>query len=416
MVISHTLFHSTFENELSLDQKPPPSPTIPTAPQDIPQLPPDPGYEDIEPAVTVKPTSPRDNYDNVKLIEGLLPAELRTEDNLEGQTLSPDEAERLQEHERKDMYEEVEMRKKREEEALAAARMTAKATGEQDKGTNGDIYTDPADAIKKETVLKVTKKSSLKRLEEDGKKFKIGSPQSPELGPSSYTDVFDVLPSGETEVVVKQKLGIGVSDTTQIGEKSGDGGTVVKRIDAAGYEDVPDDNFQGASSAPSQESPLSASDIQPGDSSPWEQRKAELSKRNSHPSRRDSRKEMVEINPNSRKPVTLSSGRKKQSEQQGGGGEGVDGEGGEAREMQKNTSDVKGVESEVSPATKPKPFNISSEGSTQDSYAVVDMTGKYRYRAESDSMKKEGSGTPKHYTVKERPPEPDRKCEEVVQA
>ena len=36
---------------------------------------------------------------------------------------------------------------------------------------------------------------------------------------------------------------------------------------------------------------------------------------------------------------------------------------------------------------------------------MVDMAGKYRYRAESDSMKREGSGAPKHYTVKERPPE-----------
>ena len=48
------------------------------------------------------------------------------------------------------------------------------------------------------------------------------------------------------------------------------------------------------------------------------------------------------------------------------------------------------------------------------SYAVVDMSGKKRYRAESDSMKKEGSGVPQHYTVKERPPEVDNEREEVT--
>ena len=394
------------------DQRPPPSPGTPkktTTPQDIPHIPPGPGYEDIEP--TVSPTSPRDNYDNVNLLEGILPAELRTEDNLEGQPLSLEEVEQLQEHERRKelMYEEVEMRKRREKESLEAVRMVAKTAARQVEGTRDVIYTDPADAIKKEEkVLKPTKKGSQKRPEEDSKRFKIGTRQSPEVGPSSYTDVFDVLPSGETEVVKQKKLGKSTSDTNQLGEKTGDGGTVIKRMDAAGYEDIPDDMFQGAASAPVEESPLSeaTADIHSGGSSPWEQRKAELSKRNSHPSRRESRKEMVEVNPQSRKPVTLSSGRRSKqrgSEGQREEGEGIDGEvdgGGE-----KSTVDV-----------HPEEFNISGEANVQDTYAMIDMTGKFRYRAESDSMKKEGAGTPKHYTVKERPPEVGSNHEEVVKA
>ena len=343
--------------------------------------------------------------------------------------------EKLREHEERDerRYETVEMRKKREEEAMAAARVMAQPPGGQEGG-HDDEYTNPADAIKDEAVFKASKKGSQKRADEDGKRFKIESPRNQDFVPSSYTDVFDQLPLGETEVVKQIKLGGGISETSPLVESknsgsggSGGGGAAVSRVDASGYEDMPDDLFRGASSAPCQQSPLSVSmgniDTQPV--SPGGQRdngKTELSKRYSHPSRRDARKEMVEVNPNSRKPVTLSSGRKKQlqCDKKRETEEDMDGdvgEGGESPGVWKRDS-TDGPESkstESSPTSDPKPFSVSNEASVQDTYAMVDMTGKHRYRAESDSMKKEGSGAPNRYTVKEHPPDVEGTPQAVVQ-
>ena len=51
------------------------------------------------------------------------------------------------------------------------------------------------------------------------------------------------------------------------------------------------------------------------------------------------------------------------------------------------------------------------ESSLYDVYSLVDMSGKKRYRADSDAIKKEGSGIPQRYTVTERPPERCRELE-----
>ena len=190
----------------------------------------------------------------------------------------------------------------------------------------------PPDAIDKDgKVSKVLEPQKHKKEErKEGKRFAIGSVQNEEHVPTMYTDVFDQLPTGEREVVTKQTT-TGSQPTTPLVEtKSKEG--VVRRIDPCGYEDIPDDMLMGPRSAPCQESPLSANDGtisgQPGTPSGRENGKMELSKRYSHPHpRRDARKEMVEVNPRSRKPVTLSSGRRKQLQREqgegGGGGDAV---------------------------------------------------------------------------------------------
>ena len=349
------------------------------------------------PTESVRTTSPRDRYDNVVLIGGVLPPELRTEENLEGRPLREDEMEKLQEHERRveEMYEDVEKRQ-------------GEASGDVTKGRD-NVYTNPADAIKKETVFGVSKKGggSGNPQNEARKKFKVVGTRSAEHEPGSYTDVFDQLPLGQREIVKQTKTGRETNPLVEM-KTTGDGrGGGERKIDASGYEDIADDVFNGASSAPSQETPLSGStgNIAAQPEGQGDQGKAELTKRYSHPaptSRRDGRKEMVEVNPHSRKPVLLSSGRKKQQlqcQEGGGGGGGEDGKG-------ENVTDGPESKSNTTATDKnPKLFSISSEPVAQESYAMVDMTGKHRYRAESDSTKKEGSGPPQHYTVKERPPE-----------
>ena len=49
---------------------------------------------------------------------------------------------------------------------------------------------------------------------------------------------------------------------------------------------------------------------------------------------------------------------------------------------------------------------LQDKGSSlHDVYSLVDMSGKKKYRFESDALKKEGSGVPQRYTVKEKPSE-----------
>ena len=404
----------TYVPDYSLDQKSPHSPDVPkqtTTPQSIPpHLAPGPGYEDVEMEAVGKPR--REAYDNVKL-EGLLPPELRTRENLEGPTLSPEEVEKIRELERRkeQKYEDVAMRREREDEVVSSVRLLSKPPGGQEGAVQEGEYYNPADALKDEQTA-VLRKGSGNRPSEEGKRFKVGTPQSQDFVPGSYTEVFDQLPTGETAVVGHKKADRGFSDSSPLIERKTQGhgaATAARRVDPVGYEDMPEDIFKTTSaSAPSHESPLSASMGNIADdlpSSPREQpSKTEVSKRYSHPARRNTAKEMVEINPRSRKPVTLSSQRKKQLLNE------VDGEGGaESPGMERNdVTNGMGAGSksvEPSPTTKPKSFSVSSEASTQDSYAMVDVAGKTRYRAESDATRKEGCGTPDHYTVKERPPE-----------
>lgn len=361
--------------------------------------------ECVEP---VRSTTPRDAYDNVNLLSGILPPELRTAENLEGRPLQLEEVKKLEEMER-ESYEEIEMSMKRKEEAVAAMREMVGSPGGQGGGQIfEDDYTSPVDALKgKKAAVKETNVGSVKQNKDESKRFMVKSPPfDDEHVPGVYTAVFDQLPSGEKEVVAKQHkaVGRGASDTSPLIDRKnvegGEGGG--GRVDVCGYEDLSDELFIGARSAPTQDSPLftSVGNITSSgtQSSPKGDKKVELNKRFSHPphaTRRDATKEMVEVNPRSRKPVTLSSGRRKQLKTDQGEKEGVDGE---------RDSDS------LSPTTK----NSTSEPGTQDSYALVDLTGKHRYRAESDSMKREGSGAPKHYTVKECPPDTDGMPEQTV--
>ena len=347
----------------------------------------------------------------MKLLNSFLPASLRTEENLEGRTLEPEEVEKIEREEQR--YEEVMMRKKREEEAVLAVRKAAGSSGGREE--EEDEYTNPVDAISEKPAVQTPKK------EDPQKKFTLSPSKDGEHSPSSYTDVFDQLPSGKKAVVKQSEASVGgggktMDETSLVTEKKSE--VKPRRVEVCGYEDIEDDVFIGARSAPCQDSPLSASTGNVMAGSPEEEgreEKRELSKRYSHPhSRREAGREMVEVNPHSRKPVTLSSSRRKPLKQEKKGGEeAVDGEreGGKEDEIKKAVS--KSVES--SPTDTSKPFNVSNEsGCSSDYYAFVDMAGKSRYRAESDSMKKEGSGAPKHYTVKERPPEiVDGKLENV---
>ena len=406
----------------SLDRKPTPLPppvqTETTPVQTIPKSPP--GDQNSEAhTAPARVNSPRDAYDNINLKTSILPPELRTEENLEGRPLDLAEVRRLEEAERRkeESYEDIEMSFRRKEEAVAALRDMVIDPARRKGEESDDVYTNPADAIaeeEEEAVKTAAKKGSLRKKRKKGKDSSEGeSVSTAEHEPELYTSVFDHLPSGEREVVAPQSKtgGRGRSGSRSpsphggkknIGVGGGGGGGGGKR-NFCGYEDVVDEVF--ARSAPAKESPL----LQGGgelDDPVTPRRegngKTELGKRYSHPagsSRRDreAAKEMVEVNPRSKKPVTLSSGRRKGKLQQDAK-EGVDGE---------ESDDATISKSAGSSPNKAKEFTIQSEGGDgpQDSYAMVDVSGKIRYRAESDSMKREGSGVPKHYTTKQQPPE-----------
>ena len=370
-----------------------PAQPVPKSPQEVPE----PQAQNAPARVA----SPRDTYDNVNLLMSVLPPELRTEENLEGRPLGLAEVRQLEEEERRkeQSYEDVEVSLRRKEAAVEGVRWLAASSPEREG--SDDLYTNPADAIADEEAVKAAaKKGSLKKKKRkrESRKSESESVSSAEQHvPELYTTVFDHLPVGEREVV-QTKRGVSGSPSPHterrtLGEGGGGGG--VKR-DVCGYEDVEDDMI--ARSAPSKDSPFSGGVAKLDDT--YVAKKSELKKRYSHPasSRRDREgaKELVEVNPRSKKPVTLSSGRRKKIQK-----EEVDGEEGEGPKS-----------ADSSPTAKE--FGITDKGGPQDSYAMVDMAGKFRYRAESDSMKREGSGAPKHYTVKEKPPESDSKQVELV--
>ena len=408
----------------SLDQKPAPLPpavqTGTTLPQMIPK--PQASEEDLAHTAPARIPSPRDAYDNVNLKNSILPPELRTEENLEGRPLDLAQVRQLEEAERRQeqSYEEIEMSLKRKEEAVATVRQMADMSGKKGEESDDEVYTNPVDAVAEEAVKAAAKTGSLKKKkkQKEGKKSETESVSPVAHEPGLYTSVFDQLPSGEKEVVAKQSKtggrGNSKSPTPPTNKKTFEGGGGGRR-DFCGYEDMEDEMF--ATSAPCKESPLltGAGELDDPMTSPQdENEKMKLTKRYSHPAAprrdREAMKEMVEINPRSKKPVTLSSGRRKDRLQRGSG-EGVDGEregvDGEEEEVVVN-GDTKSRSAGSSPNTKAKEFNIADKGDVpQDSYAMVDLAGKMRYRAESDSMKREGSGVPKRYTVKERPPEPE---------
>ena len=407
----------------SLDRKPTPLPppvqTVTTPDQTI--LKPPPGDQNQEDhTAPARVNSPRDAYDNINLKTSILPPELRTEENLEGRLLDLAEVRLLEEAERRkeESYEDIEMSLRRKEEAVAAVRDMAVDLARRKGEGSDDLYTNPADAIadekEEEAVKTAAKTASFRKKRKRGKDSSEGeSVSTTEYEPELYTSVFDHLPSGEREVVAHPQTKTGgrgrsksPSPSPHGGRKNlgvGGGGEGGGKRDFCGYEDIEDDAF--AHSAPAKESPL----LQGGgelDDPVTPRRegngKTELAKRYSHPagpSRRDreAAKEMVEVNPRSRKPVTLSSGRRK-GKLQRDTEEAVDGE---------ENNDVTISKSAGSSPNKAKEFTIQSEGGDgpQDSYAMVDVSGKIRYRAESDSMKREGSGVPKHYTTKQCPPE-----------
>ena len=89
-------------------------------------------------------------------------------------------------------------------------------------------------------------------------------------------------------------------------------------------------------------------------------------------SKRDSAKEIVELDLSKRK-FRMTSGK---------------------RDIKKSKDTIDGeISTEVESSKK---FEVSAEVSNQ-SYAVVNLADKQKYRTESDDIKKEGSGAPRHY-------------------
>lgn len=392
-------------NPISLP--PPPSPGVPQQAQNAPSPPSSPVYDNVKTKEQYEATSAQQSppykqgYADVTLGEGVLPPELRTVENLQGHSLTAEQVLTLEENERKEaikyQYEETKIRERREEELVASVRKMAKDSKQQGKEKD-DFYFNPADAIPEDEKIRIMV-AGKKSEREEGKKLSVQTPQNSNATKEKYSLVFDCLPAGEKKVIKpKDKCGKTQSDTSPQLQRKPETNTVTMAMPtgAISYEDIPEDHFK------SRTLPHTSPVLRGGGG----KNNVKAEKRYSHPARHSMAKEMVEVNPKSHKPVTMSSQRKKQPQQPA-----------EARED---------IDSGTPPVSKPAETSLSEDrsfaissgsgASQEDCYALVNLAGKKRYRAESDADLKEGSGAPQHYTVKEKLLDLEIKGEDTIAA
>ena len=243
--------------------------------------------------------------------------------------------------------------------------------------TKSNQYEDPRDAIHNNDKLLKNLKGGASHTQQHGggnsppdkKKFQMSDTTEGE----DYTPVFDTLPSGEIPQVVQRSSVRAMSDSSS---------------DPKAHKD----NVR--SSFPHQDgtSPQNIDVAKPAISSPETSPNLGERKDSARKSKRASDKEVVEFDPTCNKNkkvfrVTSTKKRKHPAKENTDSKDSPDGE------MNGGTSS-----SESSPV-KEKEFHIS-DGLPSESYAVVNLTDKKKYRAEADILKSEGSGVPQHY----RPP------------
>ena len=336
-------------------------------------------YEEEPTGGRFSPPTPNDshhphNYDDVNMAthSSILPPQVRTRDNLEGGVIPADQAKALQERyeQQKQQYEE------REIERLKQSK----------KPKSEGNYYNPADALPNPFGNPGRTNSTGKSSPPDGnRRFKLngitGGNPTPETN-GFYTEVFDSLPAGEVQAVSRSmpKADRAFSDSSSRDQR--------KYI--PGYEDVSLDDQSssaGGSDGVIKPSSLPARSMDDLVSD-------EGVKRHSMPhGRRESAKEEVQLVDAKTRSFRIS--KKK-------GGASSNGK------EHKGSSDGEGTDGDIDMSRvkeKEAMFELS-DGVGLDSYALVNLTDKQKYRTEDDVMKQEGSGTPRHYSVKDKPPQP----------
>lgn len=334
----------------------------------------------------------------------LLPDEVRTVTNMEGETMSQEkEAELMQQYvkerddyEKKQLQKMLEMRAKRgnvEPQAASTAVPPLSTTpprgGSYDtisplpnsKGVAAarvgpDPYEDPADAVAGPKKLSTAKKPSESPTQQ--KKMSMGT-----AGALEYTPVFNTLPEGQVEKIHIQgygKSGRCLSDSSPT-TKSPHSTTKAAPLSAS-YENSP---FPSPSKANNQESPRSPTGGEApvaNDSSPENMQRQDSARH----SNRKPAKEVVEFDPNKPRKFRVTSTVNKKL---------TNGE-----KMEEVDGNLKESQSEATGGARSKSFSVQVTAATEDqSYALVNMVDKKKNRVENNVVKVEGSGVPQRYRV-----------------
>lgn len=352
-----------------------------------------------------KPSITDDTFKGYSLVNklSLLPPEVRTMENLEGDTIPANiEAELVEQYqkERAD-YEEKQLREmadvkakragggksSKEHEAISTVALHTPSRPHVGGGRGGiDPYEDPVDAVLHK--VGVAKKSG-------------GSPQSKKLNiggadtvGEEYTVVFDTLPTGQVEkvqpILAKTVRGLSDSSPTRKSPRTPTAptpaataltGPATSPSLTTSYENSP--FHSSANDAVADESPGASDDSNPG------KVKRQDSTRQSN---RKPAKEVVEFDPNKPKKFRMTSSIKKRSDGKTDDGVNLT----DASPMASQTDE--GTQWAEAATTPTRSFSIHTAGG-QLSYALVNMEDKKKNRMVSDASKTEGSGVPQHYKV-----------------
>ena len=331
--------------------------------------------------MTPQPTS----YSAVNVL-GLLPEELRTRENLEGQELPENQQEEFMKQCLKNIQEVNRQEGQPSKQGTpkpAATCTNIKVRSISPPGYEDvpeplhadDDYKNPVDTLPGHFLSSIPAKASPPG---GGRKFQME--QRKDAGPEEYTSVFDSLPPEKAERIGEpMKRPRGHSDSSPLARQfSGDN-----------HSDPTEFNFNTALPSLAE---MKSSSLPPNS---LEDLAGSESKRQS--SKRNSAKELVEFDPTTRKG-RMESQRKKKPKLNGTVSKNDD------NERDSPDGGAKGAESAGSASpVKSKEFEVSGDYMS-DSYAVVTLADKKQYRTEADMMKKEGSGKPEHYLASQKPP------------
>lgn len=311
----------------------------------------------------------------------LLPDEIRTATNLEGDAVPTDQEMLLLEKYRQERanYELKQLQKMTELKAKRDAGpsqtttnlgpgyedvepVTMDATGVVEQG-EGDPYAFPIDAVPHTPGKVGGGKRSPKKLSVGTGVLSIGE---------NYTPVFNTLPKGRVEKVPPAQA---PGRTTRTLSDSSPAAYSPKAVTAA-YENSP--RLSSSKGSPEH---IGVAIGVAGEGIGERQD-------GNRQSKRGRAKEVVELDPNKQRKFRMTSDVRKKSDRRS-----VD------FSDQIDGGSTESSQGEAALQMPARPFSIHAEEQGQLSYALVNMEDKKRYRLETDATKRDGSGTPQHYRV-----------------
>ncbi len=266
-------------------------------------------------------------------------------------------------------------------------------------GDSEDVYNNPIDALALMSNPPPTRFSSSAFGSSANRKFQIPEGARPPK-PDEYSDVFDHLPQGKMELVARPPVVQNdrtLSDTSlQARQKAG------RMI--GGYEDVGGSSSEEGGMAVKPGS-LPTGSLEHLAEEDTQERHFSMPAGRRHAVGRDD-KEMVSFDRTANKYMTESMRKKKPVPMAMGN---------ESTKINGHKVCTSVGDSPDGPSKKSTEMVDSSDGSVSpDSYSVVNIADKKRYRAEADGMKKDGSGAPSHYRPSEKLPEVQEGVRETI--